>query len=110
MANKGNSLPLKFYKQMLKESFLKSCVEGNTIKNYLSKNNDPILQKTDRYITPRTKGNILTEEYVKKMANKPEKSHIKRIPLKHHLTSFLKVVENPVKREGIKINPKIRML
>lgn len=108
MANKGNDLPPKVYKQMLIENYQQSYNDGNKIKNIHNRNQDPILQNTDRYIPPRTKGNILTEEYYKKMVNKTEKNHMRRIPLKDSLTSGVKVVEIPKKREGIKMNPKVR--
>ena len=108
MANKGNGLPTKVYHKMLAESYLQNRKDGTSIKNYLNKNHDPILQKEDRYIPPRTRGNVLTEEYIKRMAEKPEKKHIKRIPLKDNLSSGVKVVTEPQKKEGIKMNPKIR--
>ena len=108
MANKGNGLPGQFYKKMLTQSYLQSYKEGNSIKNFLNKNQDPILQKQDRYIPPRTRGNVLTEEYIKKMANKPEKNHIKRIPVENNLTSGVKVITVNRKKEGIKMNPNVR--
>ena len=108
MANKGNGLPPKLYKKMLTESYLQNKKDGDSIKNNLNKDKNPILQKDDRYIPPRTRGNVLTEEYIKKMANKPEKNHIRRIPMKNNLGSGVNVVEVPKKREGIKMNPKIR--
>ena len=108
MANKGNGLPGQLYKKMLTQSYLQAYKEGNSIKNFLNKNQDPILQKQDRYIPPRTRGNVLTEEYIKKMANKPEKNHIKRIPVESNLTSGVKVITVNRKKEGIKMNPKVR--
>lgn len=108
MANKGNGLPPKLYKKMLTESYFQTYKDGSSIKNFLAKNHDPILQKEDRYIPPRTKGNVLTEEYIKKMAEKPEKDHIKRIPLKDNLSSGVKVITEEKKNKGIKMNPKIR--
>jgi hypothetical protein len=108
MANKGNGLPPTLYKRMLTESYLQNRIDGASIKDYLIKNKNPILQKEDRYVPPRTKGNVLTEEYIRKMANKPEKNHIKRIPLKNSLASGVKVVEEPKTREGVKMNPKVR--
>jgi hypothetical protein len=108
MANKGNGLPGQLYKKMLTQSYLQAYKEGNSIKNFLNKNQDPILQKQDRYIPPRTRGNVLTEEYIKKMANKPEKNHIKRIPVENNLTSGVKVITVNRKKEGIKMNPKVR--
>ena len=87
MANKGNGLPTNLYKKMLTQSYLQNYKEGYSIKNFLNKNQDPILQKQDRYIPPKTKGNILTEEYIKKMANKPEKNHKKIVPVLSNLSS-----------------------
>ena len=98
MANKGNGLPPKLYKKMLTESYVQNQKEGTSIKNHLGKNHDPILQKEDRFIPPRTKGNILTEEYIKKMAEKPEKDHIKRIPLQSNLSSGVKVITDTKKK------------
>ena len=108
MANKGNGLPQHLYKKMLTESYLQTKKDGASIKTHLVKSHNPILQKEDRYIPPRTKGNVLSEEYIKKMAEKPEKTHIKRFPLKNNLTSGVNVVTETKKKEGIKMNPKIR--
>lgn len=108
MANKGNGLPPQLYKKMLSESYQQAVKEGTSIKNFLGKNHDPILQKEDRYIPPRTRGNVLTEEYIRKMAEKPEKNHIRRIPLQNNLSSGVKVITESKKKEGIKINPKIQ--
>ena len=108
MANKGNDLPPKLYKKMLTESYFQTKKDETSIKNYLAKNHDPILQKEDRYIPPRTRGNVLTEQYIKKMAEKPEKTHIKRIPLKNNLSSGVIVIAEPNKRQGIKMKQKIR--
>ena len=108
MATKGNYLPAKQNKKLLTESYLRTYKDGISIKNFLNKNLDPILQKEDRYIPPRTKGNVLTEEYIRKMAEKPVKAHIKRIPLTNNLTSGVKVIEVNRKKQGIKMNPKVR--
>ena len=98
MANKGNGLPANVYKKMLTQSYLQNKKDGTSIKNFLIKNRDPILQKEDRYIPPRTKGNVLTEEYYKKMVEKPQKNHMKRIPLKANLASGVKVIAEPKKK------------
>ena len=42
------------------------------------------------------------------MAEKPEKNHMKRIPIKVNLSSGVKVIAEEKKNEGIKMNPKIR--
>ena len=87
MANHGNYLPLKLYRKLLIESYLQNTKDGEKIKDFLIKNHDPILQTQDRYIPPRTKGNILTEKYIKKMAEKPKRNPKKRIPLKNNKNS-----------------------
>lgn len=108
MANKGNELPPKLYKRMLTSSYIQTLKDSTLIKNYLSKNQDPILQKQNRYIPPRTKGNILTEEYIKKMAEKPERPHIKRVPSYNHLVHCVRSIGEIKKPEGVKMNPKMR--
>ena len=108
MANKGNYLPLKLYKKLLVESYLQNCEDGDRIKEYLIKNHDPILQLEDRYIPPRPKGYILTEKYIRKMAEKPEKNHMRRIPMKNSMSSGCIVISENRKKQGIKMHPQKR--
>lgn len=108
MATKSNELPIKVYRKMLVNNYKENQKDAAKIKNCLSKNQDPICQKEDRYIPPKPRGNILTEAYIKKMADKPEKKHIKHIPLKTSLTSGLLVGREEKKKEGIYINPNIQ--
>ena len=109
MANHGNYLPLKLYKKLLIESYLQNCKDGELIKDYLIKNHDPILQTEDRYIPPRTRGNILTEKYIKAMAEKPKKNPKRRIPLKNSMSSGLIVIAENKKKQGIRMDPKKRI-
>ena len=108
MANHGNDLPLKLYRKLLMESYLQNCKDGDKIKDFLIKNHDPILQTEDRYIPPKTRGNILTEKYIKMMAEKPKRNPKRRIPLKNSMSSGLIVIAENKKKEGIKMNPKVR--
>ena len=108
MANHGNYLPLKLYKKLLMESYLQNCKDGEKIKDYLIKNHDPILQPDNRYIPPRTRGNVLTEKYIKKMAEKPKKNPKKTILLKNSMSSGLIVIAENKKKQGIKMIPKVR--
>ena len=64
---------------------------------------DPICQKEDRYIPQKTKGYVLTQEYLKKMAEKPEKAHIKRIPIQNNLSSGVTVIKDQNKPRGRRI-------
>ena len=108
MANHGNDLPLKLYRKLLMESYLQNCKDGDKIKDFLIKNHDPILQTEDRYIPPKTRGNILTEKYIKMMVEKPKRNPKRRIPLKNSMSSGLIVIAENKKKEGIKMNPKVR--
>ena len=108
MANKGNDLPPKVYRQMLKDNYQENREDANQIKVSFKAKHDPICQKEDRYIPPKTKANIRTEEYERRMAEKPEKAHIKRIPIQSNLSSGVTVVTEQKKSEGIKINPYYR--
>ena len=108
MANHGNFMPLKLYKKLLIESYLQNCKDGEQIKDFLIKNHDPILQTEDRYIPPRTRGNILTEKYIKAMAEKPKKNPKRRIPLKNSMSSGLIVIAENKKKQGIRMNPNVR--
>ena len=48
---------------------------------------------------------VLTQEYLKKMAQKPERAHIKRIPIKSNLSSGVTVITEPKQVRGIRIGP-----
>ena len=103
-----NGLPPKVYRKLLLNNYIQTKKDSKAIKDKWSRNGNPICQEENRYFSPRTKGNILTQEYIKKMAEKPEKNHIIRVPIKSSLTRGLKVIEKEKKKEGIRLNPKIR--
>ena len=98
-----NNLPIKVYKNMLANNYKQTNQEYNKIKKQQKRVTNPILQKEDRYVPPRTRGGGLAREYVKKMAEKPEKDHIKRIPIPTNLSSGVKVVTEQEPVKGIKI-------
>ena len=108
MANKNNDLPPKVYRQMLIENYQDNRKDADKIKVEFNVNHDPICQKEDRYIPPKTRGNVLSQEYVRKFAERPERDHIKRIPIQSNLSSGVTVITEPKKVEGIKINPYYR--
>ena len=91
MENK-KSIPPKLYRNMLADNYKQARNDYQKIREYYNKNNNPICQTDDRYIIPKTKGNILSQEYNKKMMEKPEKAHIKRIPIKDNLSSGVVVI------------------
>ena len=101
----SNGIPPREYRKMLNTNYKQSHKEYEQIRHNQNRMTNPIIQKEDRYIPPKTRGNILTEEYVKKMANKPERAHIKRIPIPSNLSSGVTVITEPKKVEGIKLGP-----
>ncbi len=104
----SNGLPPKVYRKLLTNIYKQNLKDAQIIKNNWFKNADPILQKENRYSSPKTRGNILTQEYIKRMAQKPEKPHIKRIPRQSSFGSGPTVIKEEPLPRGIKINPKLR--
>ena len=102
MASK-NPIPPKLYKNMLSDNYKQSKIEYKKILEFQRSIHNPICQKEDRYVPQRTRGNVLTQEYFKKMAEKPEKAHIKRIPIKSNLSSGVTVITEPNKPRGRKM-------
>ena len=101
-------IPPKVYRKMLRQNYQQSHNNYERIKKSLNNSCNPICQKEDRFVPPRTKGNILTQEYIRKMAEKPEKPHIKRIPIQSNLSSGVKVITETKEPRGIRLGPQYR--
>ena len=106
MANKGNGLPQHLYKKMLTESYLQTKKDGASIKTHLVKSHNPILQKEDRYVAPRARGEGLKQQYMKNLAEKTERSHIKRVKVQSNLGNNMTVITEPRKVRAIQLGPK----
>ena len=102
---KDCNLPPKVYRKLLVNNYKQSHNEYLQIKDYQNKHSNPIVQKEARYIPPRTRGNILTQDYLRKMAVKPERPHIKRIPIQSNLSSGVTVITEPKPHRGIRLGP-----
>ena len=102
MAN-NNSIPPKLYRNMLSDNYNQTKKDYQKIIEFQKRKNNPICQTENLYIPPKTKGNVLSQEYYKKMMEKPEKAHIKRIPIKSNLSSGLNVITEDNKITGKKI-------
>ena len=87
---------------MLLDNYKQTKKDYQKIIEFQKRFHNPISQKEDRYIPSKTKGYILSQDYFQKMKEKPEKAHIKRIPLENNLTSGLVVMTEPNKPEGKK--------
>ena len=104
----SNGLTPKTYRKLLAKIYLQNKKDAKQIKDNWSRNGNPILQKQSRYFSPRTRGHILTQDYIKRMAEKPEKAHIKRIPLRNNFASGPTVITESKTVQSKKFNPKIR--
>ena len=104
----GDELPPKVYRKLFQSIYIQNKKDAKLIKDNWSRNGNPIIQKENRYFSPRTKGNNLTQEYIKRMAEKPEKAHIKRIPKESNLSSGPIVKKESKTKPSIRLNPKIR--
>ena len=98
-----NSLPPKLYRNMLADNYKQARNDYQKILEHQRRKYNPICQKEDRFIQQKTKGSVLSQEYFKRMVEKPEKAHIKKIPLKNNLTSGMVVTTEPDKPRGKKI-------
>lgn len=97
-------MPPKLYRNLLKKNYQDSHREYQKIKNYINKITNPILQKEDRFIHPRTKGNALFQDYLKRVAEKPEKLHIKKFSIKNNISNCATVVTEPNQPRGKKMD------
>ena len=104
----ANGLTPKVYRKLLTSIYLQNQRDAKTLKDRLVRGGNPILQKENRYFSPTPKRNVLTEEYFKKLKEKPEKRHIKRIPKESNLGKDLISVKENKKIGGKKTDPIIR--
>ena len=103
----SNGLPTNIYRKLLAKIYIQNKKDAKKIKDNWSRNGNPILQKQSRYFSPRTRSHVLTQEYIKRMAEKPEKAHIKRFPVKTNFASGPTVITENKQVQGIRLNPKI---
>lgn len=103
MADKN--IPPKIYRKLLKNNYNETHKRYLKIKNFQTKKSNPICQKEDRYVPPRTRANYLTQQYIKRVSEKPERPHIKKVPVKRNLASGLTVIAEPRQVRAIKIGP-----
>ena len=57
----SNGLPPKVYRRMLSQIYLQNKRDSKAIKDQMSRNLDPICQKHNRYLSPKIRGNCLTQ-------------------------------------------------
>ena len=90
----SNSLPPKIYRNLLSSIYKQTQKEAKLIKDNFSKNRNPICPKESRCLSAKTRKYNLTQQYNKKMEEKPEKIHKRIIPIKGNFDLNLSVISN----------------
>ena len=103
-----NPLPSKLYRQLLSKIYQQTQKDAKLIKDNFSKNRNPICPKESRCLSSKTRSYNLTQNYLKKMEEKPEKFHKKRIPVEKHLNRNLSVIPKERNNTNIKMFRNIR--
>jgi hypothetical protein len=95
----SNELPPKIYRKLLSSIYKQTQKEAKLIKDNFTRNKNPICPKEYRCSSVKSRKYNLTQEYNKKMEEKPEKLHKRRIPVKKNFDINLTVLsEEPINR------------
>ena len=80
MVDSSNSLPPKVYRNLLSSIYKQTQKDAKLIKDNFSKKTNPICpnESRSRCLSAKTRNYNLTQEYNKKMEEKPEKLHNKK--------------------------------
>ena len=103
-----NQLPPKLYRKLLSTIYQQTQKDAKTIKENFSRNRNPLCQKETRCLSTKTRRHNLTQEYNKKMEEKPEKIHKKIFNVKNNFDKNLSVISNEPCKRSIKIFKNIR--
>ena len=87
-----NPLSPKVYRKLLSTIYQQTQKDAKLIKDNFYNNRNPICQKEPRCSSVKYRNYNLTQMYNKKMEEKPEKLHKKRIPLKRNIARNLSVI------------------
>ena len=101
MVDSSNSLPPKVYRNLLSSIYKQTQKDAKLIKDNFSKKTNPICPKESRSrcLSAKTRNYNLTQEYNKKMEEKPEKLHKRIFPIKRNFDLSLSVISpEPVNR------------
>ncbi len=106
MKAEQKDIPPKLYRTMLKNYYNETHNLYQKNKNFQNKKTNPILQKEDRYVAPRGRGEGLKQQYMKNLAEKTERPHIKRFKVQSNLENNMTVITEPRKIRAIQLGPK----
>ena len=99
----SNSLPPKIYRNLLSSIYKQTQKDAKLIKDNFSKNRNPICPKESRCLSAKTRKYNLTQQYNKKMEEKPEKIHKRIIPIKGNFDLNLSVISNEPINRSVKL-------
>jgi hypothetical protein len=95
----SNSLPPKLYRNLLSSAYKQTQKEAKLIKDNFSKNRNPICPKESRCLSAKARNYNLTQQYIKKMEEKPQKMHKRFVPIKRNIDLSLSVISpEPINR------------
>jgi hypothetical protein len=103
-----NQLPPKLYRKLLSTIYQQTKKDAKTIKDNFSRNSNPLCQKEARCLSVKSRRHNLTQEYNKKMEEKPEKMHKKIFNVKNNFDKNLSVISNEPCNRSIKIFRNVR--
>jgi len=103
-----NQLPPKLYRKLLSTIYQQTQKDAKTIKDNFSRNSNPLCQKEARCLSVKSRRHNLTQEYNKKMEEKPEKIHKKIFNVKNNFDKNLSVISNEPCNRSIKIFRNVR--
>lgn len=89
------------YRQLFKKNYLETRESANQIKKNFKQNHDPICQKEDRYIPPKTRSRVMP---IKRKEEKPYLPKKKQIIVRGNFGSGPNVITEEPKRRGIRMN------
>ena len=99
----ANQLPPKLYRKLLSTIYQQTQKDAKTIKDNFSRNSNPLCQKEARCLSVKSRRHNLTQEYNKKMEEKPEKIHKRIIPIKGNFDLNLSVISNEPINRSVKL-------
>ena len=104
----SNPLPPKLYRKLLSTIYTQTQKDAKTIKENFSRNRNPISPKEYRCSSVKLRRYNLTQEYNKKMEEKPEKIHKRRISIKKNIDVNLSVISNEPCNRSVKMFKNVR--
>ena len=104
----ANQLPPKLYRKLLSTIYQQTQKDAKTIKDNFSRNSNPLFQKEARCLSVKSRRHNLTQEYNKKMEEKPEKIHKRIFKVKNNFDKNLSVISNEPCNRSIKIFRNVR--